>query len=126
VKYYPDSTFAEKLNYLNGIKHGEWIQYFPNGTVCLKANYLNGKLQGKFETYFTDGKPEFSGQYKNDSRDGLWDIYNKDGSLKYRIDYTSGIVKNPEMYQKESDYLDTLDKNKGKIAEPELTGVKWK
>jgi antitoxin component YwqK of YwqJK toxin-antitoxin module len=126
IKYYPDKTIAEKINYLKDVKTGEWDQYFPNGNACLMANYIEGKLQGKFEVFFTDGKPEYVGQYKNNTRDGLWNIYKPDGTLKYNIEYTGGAVKNPDFYKKESDYLDSLEKNKGKISDPEKTGTIWK
>jgi antitoxin component YwqK of YwqJK toxin-antitoxin module len=124
-KYYHDKRPAEKLNYSKDIRTGEWIQYFPNGNVCLKANYISGKLQGKFEVFFANGKPEYVGQYKDDARDGLWNIYNIDGSLKYSIEYVAGTAKNPDLYRKESDYLDSLEKNKGKISDPEKTGTIW-
>ena len=126
IKYYPDKTIAEKISYLKDVKSGEWEQYFPNGNTCLKANYTEGKLQGKFEVFFTDGKPEYVGQYKNDARDGLWNIYKPDGTLKYNIEYAGGAAKNPDIYKKESDYLDSLELNKGKISDPEKTGTIWK
>lgn len=125
LKYYTDKNIAEKLNYSKDIRTGEWDQYFPNGNACLKANYVDGMLHGKFEVFFTDGKPEYVGQYKNDSRDGLWNIYNPDGTLKYNIEYVAGAAKNPDLYKKESDYLDSLEKNKGKISDPEKTGIIW-
>ncbi len=123
VKFYPDSTVAEKLTYINDIKQGEWIQYYPNGAVCLKSNYLNGKINGRFEVWFENGQIEFSGQYKNDARDGLWHIYNNDGILKYKLEYLAGVTKDRQLDIDESDYLDFLEKNKGKIADPEKTGV---
>lgn len=123
VKYYPDSTIAEKLTYLIDIKQGEWTQYYPSGAICLKSNYLNGKVNGKFEVWFPNGHIEFSGQYKNDSRDGLWIIYNNDGTVKYKLEYLDGVTKDRQMDIDESDFLDSLEKNKGKIADPEKTGV---
>ena len=126
LKYYADKSIAEKLNYNNDVRTGEWIQYFPNGVTCLKANYSEGKLQGKFEVFYTDGRPQYVGQYKNDLRNGLWYIYNNDGTLKYSIDYADGIAKNHEIYKKESDYLDSLERNKGKFSDPEKTGTIWK
>jgi antitoxin component YwqK of YwqJK toxin-antitoxin module len=125
LKYYPDSSLAEQLNYINDLREGEWLQYFPNGEICLKANYVNGKLQGSFEVFFDNGKPEYIGQYKDDTRNGSWKIFNTDGSLKYNIEYVEGIATNSEMSKKESDNLDALEKNKGKIADPEKTGTIW-
>lgn len=123
LKFYPDSTIAERLTYINDIKEGEWIQYYTNGSICLKSNYLRGKVNGKFEVWFENGNLEFSGEYKNDARDGIWYIYNIDGTIKYKIEYQDGITKDRQMDIDESDYLDSLEKNKGKIADPEKTGI---
>jgi len=125
LKFYPDSTVAERSIYINNIRQGECIQYYSNGAICLKSNYLNGKINGKFEVWFENGRIEFSGQYKNDARDGLWYIYNDDGTLKYKLEYLAGVTKDHQMDIDESDYLDSLEKNTGKIADPEKTGVIW-
>jgi antitoxin component YwqK of YwqJK toxin-antitoxin module len=125
LKFYPDSTVAERLIYVNDIREGEWIQYYPDGAVCLKSFYLDGKINGKFEVWFENGKIEFSGQYNNDTRDGLWLIYNRDGTLKYKLNYMAGVTKDRQLDIDESDYLDALEKNKGKISDPEKTGIVW-
>jgi antitoxin component YwqK of YwqJK toxin-antitoxin module len=125
MKYYPDSSTAEKLSFINDIRDGEWMQYFPNGNICLKATYFSGKLHGSYEVFFSNGKPEYIGHYKYDLRDGLWKIYNSNGNLKYNIEYIAGVATNSEKFKKESDYLDALEKNKGKIADPEKTGTLW-
>lgn len=125
LKFYPDSTVAERVIYKNNIKEGEWIQYYPNKAVCLKSYYQNGKVNGRYEVWFDNGQIQFSGQYKNDVREGLWLIYLKDGTLKYKIEYLSGVTKDRQLDIDESNYLDSLDRNKGKIADPEKTGVMW-
>jgi antitoxin component YwqK of YwqJK toxin-antitoxin module len=125
VKYYRNKSLSEKLFYKNDIKTGQWSQFYPNGQECLKANYTEGKLEGKFEVFFDNGKPEFTGQYRNDARDGTWLRYNRDGSVKNRINYVAGHPTNPELYKEETEYLDMLEKNKGKIADPEKTGSLW-
>ncbi|HUX55416.1 MAG TPA: toxin-antitoxin system YwqK family antitoxin [Bacteroidales bacterium] len=125
LKFYPDSTVAERVTYANGIKQGEWIQYFPNGTICLKSKYMNGKVNGKFEVWFENGNIEFSGQYKEDARDGVWLIYNNDGTIKYKIKYLSGVTTDRQPDIDVSNYLDSLERNKGKIVDPEKTGVIW-
>jgi antitoxin component YwqK of YwqJK toxin-antitoxin module len=125
TKYYSDNTLAERVNYVNDQRNGEWIQYFPDGNICLRANYIMGKLHGDISVFFSNGKPEYSGQYKADTRNGTWKIYNSDGSLKYNIEYREGVAVNSEKYKKESDFLDTLEKNKGKIIDPAITGTLW-
>jgi antitoxin component YwqK of YwqJK toxin-antitoxin module len=123
VQFYPDSTVSERLRYVNDIRQGEWIRYYPNGSILLKSNYLNGRIDGKFETWSEDGKIENSGQYKNDSRDGLWLIYNADGIVKYRIEYIDGITQDRKMDIDGSRFLDSLEKNKDKVQDPEKTGI---
>lgn len=125
VKFYPDSTVAERITYIDDIKQGEWIQYHRNGAVSLKSNYLDGKINGRFEVWFDNGQIEFSGQYKDDTRDGLWYIYKKDGALKYKLEYVSGVTNDRQMDIDESDYLDSLEKNKGKTPDPEKNGIIW-
>jgi antitoxin component YwqK of YwqJK toxin-antitoxin module len=125
VKYYPDSTIAERSSFLNDTLQGEFTQYYPAGAVCLKSNYKNGRVNGKYEVWFGDGQLEFSGQYKDDVREGIWYIYKKDGTIKYKIEYKAGVTKDNQMDIDESDFLDLLDKNKGKIPDPEKTGVMW-
>jgi antitoxin component YwqK of YwqJK toxin-antitoxin module len=123
VKFYPDSTIAEKINYINDVRQGEWTRYYPNGSMLLRSNYVNGTIQGKFETWFEDGKIEYSGQYKNDSRDGLWLLYNPDGTVKYKIEYKDGITNDRQMDIDESKFLDSLEKNKDQVQDPEKTGI---
>jgi len=123
VKFYPDSAIAEKVNYTDDVKQGEWIEYYPSGVVSLKSNFLNGKVNGKFEVWYENGGIEYSGQYKNDLKDGLWTIYNKDGSIKYSLEYQLGFTKNKQMEIDESHFIDSLENNKGKIADPEKTGI---
>jgi antitoxin component YwqK of YwqJK toxin-antitoxin module len=123
LKFYTDSTIAEKLNYINDRKEGEWVQYYPDGKLFLKSYYSGGLLNGKFETWYNDGKPEFSGSYKNNLREGKWYIYNEDGTLKYKIEYTLGVPDNRQMERDAANLIDSLERNKDKIADPEKTGV---
>lgn len=118
-KFYPDSTIAEKLTYLNDVRQGEWTQYFPSGKLRMKTFYEKGKINGTFQVWFENGKIELSGQYKDDYRDGLWIVYNNDGTVKYKLTYLAGITTDRQMDIDESDFLDSLENNKGKIADPE-------
>ena len=107
------------------LRHGECLKYYPNGTLTLRTNYTNGKLNGKFEAFFENGKPEMIGQYKNNLREGQWIIYKKDGNQRFKTEYISGIPDNRNIDIYESDYIDSLERNKVKIADPEKTGEIW-
>jgi len=123
LTFYPDSTVAEKVIYINNVKQGEWIKYYPDGKICLKSNYKDGKVNGKFEAWYENGAIQFSGQYKNDLRNGTWLIFNNIGSLKYKMQYLDGVTKDRQLDINESKYLDSLELNKGKIADPEKFGI---
>jgi antitoxin component YwqK of YwqJK toxin-antitoxin module len=123
LKFYPDSTIAEKIRFVNNIREGEWLQYHPNGRLFLKSNYTRGMLNGKFEVWYQDGKPEFSGTYKNNLREGTWRIYNDDGTLKYDLNYVSGVTNNRQMEIDATNFIDSLENNRWKVADPEKTGV---
>ena len=125
VKYYPDGKAAEKLFYKNDLKHGEYLKYYPDRTLTLKTNYINGKLNGKFEAFFENGRPEMLGQYKDNLREGQWIIYKKDGNLRFKTKYASGVPDNRNIDIYESGYIDSLERNKVRIADPEKTGEIW-
>ncbi|MBK9392312.1 MAG: hypothetical protein IPN68_19780 [Bacteroidetes bacterium] len=125
VKLYPDGTVAEKMNFVNDTAQGEWIKYFPDGSVSLKSAFLNGRINGKFAAWFDNHILQFSGEYVNDKRNGTWLINEKNGSLKYKIVYDNGVTNDHQMDIDSSDYLDSLEVNKGRIPDPEKTGNIW-
>lgn len=125
LKYYADSTLAEKLYYNNDVREGEWLQYHPNGNISLKANFRNGKVDGLFEAYYDNGQLEFHGYYKNDLREGPWQIYRKDGTLQFELDYVAGVPKTPDLDRYQSAMIDSLEKNIIKIPDPDVTGQIW-
>jgi antitoxin component YwqK of YwqJK toxin-antitoxin module len=121
-KFYPSGAVAETLSFIKGTKDGEWIQYYDDGKLCLKGFYVNGRLDGAFIFCFPGGSTQLEGQYLSDIRAGKWKAYNQDGSLKYEIEYINGKPSDPSLTEKETQLLDELEKNKGKILDPEMTG----
>jgi len=125
ANYYPDGRVAEQIMYKNDLKHGECLKYYPDGTLTLRTYYENGKINGSFEAFHENGKPEIKGQYKNNLREGPWIIYGKDGSQRFSTVYTAGIPDNRSIDIYESEYIDSLERTKVNIADPEKTGETW-
>jgi len=123
LKYYPDSTLAEKVTWNSGNRTGEWLQYYPDGSVALRTEYMDGMLEGPFSYYHPNGKLHYEGRYKNDVRNGDWMIFNEDGSLKKIIAYKEGIPSDPKQAESETMFLDELEKKKGKIEVRDVTGA---
>ncbi|MEZ5018615.1 MAG: hypothetical protein R2756_00560 [Bacteroidales bacterium] len=123
LKYYPDSTLAEKVVWDMGNRSGEWLQYYQDGTICLRAEFIAGKLEGPFSYYHPDGKLQYEGRYSEDNRTGDWMVFNEDGSLKQIITYKDGVPADPKLADKETKFLDDLEKNMGKIEVTDITGT---
>jgi antitoxin component YwqK of YwqJK toxin-antitoxin module len=125
VKYYPDGKIAEKINYVNDVRNGEWLRFYNNGNAWIKSSYLNNRLNGKFEAWLENGTPEFSGEYIADARNGLWTIFNKDGSVRYKIEYKNGVTNDRRMDLDASNFIDSLERTSGKIADPDKARDMW-
>ena len=121
-KFHPDGTLAESITWDNGKRTGGWMQYYPDGKISLRAEYINGKLNGPFSFYHPNGKLQFEGKYKDDFRDGDWMVFNEDGSLKQVMVYRQGRLSDPQYSEKETQFLDELEKNRGKIKIPDISG----
>jgi antitoxin component YwqK of YwqJK toxin-antitoxin module len=119
LRYYPDSTVAEKVIYVKGIREGEWLQYHENGRLLMKSFYLHGLLNGKFEAWYSNGKPEYTGTYKNNMRDGNWKVFSDKGILKYEINYTDGVTKDRQVEDEVARFFDRIEKSSGNITDPE-------
>ena len=49
--------------------------------------------------------------------------FNEDGSLKQIITYKDGVPADPKLADKETKFLDDLEKNMGKIEVTDITGT---
>jgi len=119
IKFYTDSTLAEKITYKNDRKEGDWIQYYASGKMFLRSNYTEGYLNGKFEVWYENGNHEIIGLYKNNLREGKWIIFNEDGIKRYELNYTNGMTNDRQMEIDAAEIIDNLEKNKGKVPDPE-------
>jgi antitoxin component YwqK of YwqJK toxin-antitoxin module len=125
IGFYPDSTVGDRTMYQNDLKHGDWEQFYENGAPYIKSYYKWGRLNGPYEAWFKNGKKMYSGFYLNDFRDGSWIIYNEDGSVRYKVNYTLGVPDNKKIDIDASNYINNLEKQKGKIPDPQVTGELW-
>ena len=69
----------EQQNYLNGMKHGIFIEYNSNGQSKI-YNYKYNKLDGEYLTFFENGKKKTEYFYKNGKK--KWN-----GLIKYEGNY---------------------------------------
>ncbi len=126
ITFYPAGDTAEIIHFRAGKKEGRWTQYYPGGQLKLTAHYSGDRLEGKYTMYQPDGSYLLQGTYRHDVRTGKWYLYDKKGNLTQTISYTDGIPDNlEELTREQSALLDSLEKNKGKLLDPEKYGIQY-
>lgn len=119
ISYYENKQVSEIINWNLGQKDGEWIKYYTNGAKKMETKYKNNILQGKFTSYTISGSIDVTGYYVNDKMHGIWKYTDDKGKI-IEVEYIHGVPKNKEEFErKEMEKLEELEKNKGKIMEPE-------
>ncbi len=122
--YYPNGKVSEILSFRNNKEHGDWIQYFENGRISLNSTFKQGKLHGNYAQYHPTGMPYVIGEYNQNKRDGEWIVYNEEGEQVVRFDFMMGVARNQdELNMKQEEFLNQLEKNKGKFREPSISDI---
>ncbi len=103
------------------MKHGLWEQFYEDSTLRLSSAYELDEIEGDYRLYNRNKILITEGTYKNGSQDGVWKFYDNDGKLIRTFEYDEGEVLNKEEYEKwMKEYMDEVEKNIGKIPEPDL------
>ena len=122
--YFSDGKVAEERSWKKGLSDGIWKQYFENGTNKFSTFFIGGKCEGVFILNYPDNRVELTGMYKDDKREGKWIHYNVEGKEDSIIEYKDGVALNAaELETKEQKLLEEIDKQKGKIPEPDETNI---
>ena len=88
----------------------------------MSTSFINGKRHGEFILNYPNKLTEWKGYYKNDKRDGLWKHFDPEGNKNVSIEYRDGEPVNAaELDAKEQEFLKEIEKQKGKIPEPDET-----
>ena len=83
--------------------------------------YENGIQHGCFNVFFKNGEPRIVGRYENNQRHGPWLYYDEEGNQSLSLEYNMGKLLNEEALNKrDQEFFDDMEKNIGKIKEPEL------
>ena len=110
------------MGWKNEVRDGIWRQYYENGVLKMSTSFANGKRTGAFILNYPDNKPEWKGLYKDDKREGKWVHYDPSGKNDTSIEYKDGEALNAaELDAKEQELLKQIEKQKGKIPEPDET-----
>lgn len=109
--FYSSGAPKDKYTYLNGYKHGDFVEYhvaghievqgsyhfgLKNGTWTFRyytgslhkiVNYNQNVLDGHYENYYDNGKLKVIGKYRNGLKDSTWTWYTNMGIVDMRGDF---------------------------------------
>lgn len=97
--------------YKDGKLEGLSIEYFESGTIKSKANYLNGLRHGQFLTNHPNGKPMLEEHYRYNYKNGFFRAFDEEGRETGRKYYKMGELLEGEELQKWIDECKRTGKN---------------
>lgn len=86
TKTYISENLAEKGNYSNGLKTGNWITWYENGNQQTVNYWTRGVKNGGFKRFSESGKIVLSGKYRNGKKTGKWIDYVKNDTIIFKRD----------------------------------------
>jgi antitoxin component YwqK of YwqJK toxin-antitoxin module len=118
--FYPTGEVLEETEWSNGVQHGKYRAFFQSGKPFLECIYQNGKRNGFCISYYPAGSMEVEAFYKDDLPDGEWKYYSDKNELRFTLQYSNGVLLNPEvLYKIETQQLEELERRGKKMADPE-------
>jgi len=97
IRWYPNGTKAEAVEFDSGQKTGSYTAWYENGQVKLKCRFFNDILDGEVAAWFEDGRKRFSVYYVNGKRHGKWIRYHEKhdaivASMNFEHDQLDGVI----------------------------------
>jgi antitoxin component YwqK of YwqJK toxin-antitoxin module len=85
--FYKVNDFAEKGDYLGGLRNGKWIAYYPDEKIKYEGNYIQGNPDGLHKFYYNNGKIKEEQYFISGIKEKNWRKYNENGDLVLTITY---------------------------------------
>ena len=107
IAYHKNGKVAEKVNYINGRRHGEYCRYDDRGNVKEFSTYVFGDLSGVRKRFNDDGSCRVD-EYENGiPLNNYYILVDGHGnSLKFRTDNDMQIWESPLVSERSVEYRD--------------------
>ncbi len=73
--FFPNGKIAEEIQFVNGIRQGNYRKYTPTGIVLEESTYKNGELHGLAIFRGSDGLMASQGKFVEGLKRGMWKFY---------------------------------------------------
>ncbi|MFC2098510.1 toxin-antitoxin system YwqK family antitoxin [Bacteroidota bacterium] len=121
TKYYATGPKAEVIFWKDDMKHGNWEQYYEDSTLRLSSQHAMDQIHGNYRLYNRNKILILEGSYKNGRQDGEWKYYNEEGMLERSLRFSEGVILDKEEMEKwVKEFMDNVEKDMGKIPEPDF------
>ncbi|MES1939232.1 hypothetical protein T5B8_03271 [Salinisphaera sp. T5B8] len=80
-RYADDDKPVERGHYVDGVRHGAWIETSASGGPTWHGRYRKGQKIGRWQAVNAEGYPLTEGNFEAGQRSGLWLNYRHDGEL---------------------------------------------
>ena len=119
INYYESGELMEKVDWVNGMKQGNYQIYFKTGETYFQCKMNLDQRNGLCLVHTKSGKLELEANYKNNLRHGKWRFY-ENGEFHYQLIYNEGELLNPAVRDSIANIkMQNLEKEKGKFIDPE-------
>lgn len=117
-----EKTNKELGKFQRGKKHGTFKEYYSNQKIAKEVNYLNGIKEGQFTIWFDNGRKHIQGQYSSDQYTGEFKEWYENGNIKIIANFINGIpnASNKEYYPNgkiQGEAIFSYDPNRGITTE---------
>jgi len=106
-------------NYHFGLKNGTWIFRYYTGDLHKIATYQQNVLHGHYENYYDNGQLNVIGKYENGLKDSIWTWFTNTGV----IDMTGSFVQDSQHGDWVFNYPNGQCNYKGKFEMGKRTGI---
>lgn len=118
--FYPSGELLEESEWTNGTRNGRYRAFYISGKPFLECMYEDDRRNGFCVTFFPSGSMEVDAYYTDDLPDGEWKYYTEKEELRYVLQYSAGVLLNPEvLYNLETKQLEELEKKGRQMDDPE-------
>ncbi|MGL4363810.1 MAG: toxin-antitoxin system YwqK family antitoxin [Bacteroidales bacterium] len=120
ILYFSNGNVYERKRYLEGIQIGVYEQINELGNMVFEIQFAQGQPHGRARYYYDNNQCRIDGHYKEGLRSGVWIYYKPNGEVERHTTYIEGVPTDKDIIDKvNSDYLKSLEKQKGTFIEPE-------
>ena len=106
----------EEVNYVDGVKDGEWVKYFKNGEKLGEGTYSLDQFEGRQVYYHPNGNKKAVMYFKKGMKNGFSYSYDGNGVELSRQYYLKGVELTGKTLENHLEHKKKLQMEKAKVG----------